>query len=150
MFLEWWNITKSLSNIWQRFWCLLDKGTAKICKNFNSHDGFLRADQGRAKNCCQIGRIGCPILQVAHKATLRFEFLAYFCNPLIKLTWKLLSSVGKTFYDIPPLNKHTVISIWAWCFSYFISCFSLPFMQGVIGNIRPGAQIIFEVACYYS
>jgi hypothetical protein len=64
--------TKSLSNICQHFSCLLDMGTAKICKNFNSHDGFLRADQSRAKNRCQIGWIGRPILQVAQKATVRF------------------------------------------------------------------------------
>ena len=53
MFLEWWNTSKSLSNIWRHFSCLLDKGTAKICMKFNSHNGFLRADQGIAKNCCQ-------------------------------------------------------------------------------------------------
>ena len=41
MFLEWWNTTKSLSNIWQHVSCLLDKETAKICKKFNSHEAFL-------------------------------------------------------------------------------------------------------------
>jgi hypothetical protein len=45
---------------------------------FISHDGFLRANKGRAKNCCQIGWIGCPILQVAKKVTVRCQFLAYF------------------------------------------------------------------------
>ena len=43
---------------------------------------FLRADQSRAKNCCQIGWIGCRILQVARETILRFQFLAYFCNTL--------------------------------------------------------------------
>ena len=43
-------------------------GTAKICKKFNPYDGFLRADQDRAKDCRQVGWIGCPILQVAQKA----------------------------------------------------------------------------------
>ena len=52
-------------------------GTAKICKKFNFHVGFLRADQGRAKYYCQIGWIGCPILQVAQKATMRLQFLAF-------------------------------------------------------------------------
>ena len=73
MFLEWWNTAKSLPNIWQR--------TAKIYKKFNSHDGFLRADQGRAKNCCHIGWIGCPILQVAQKVDMKNifkDFLLYF------------------------------------------------------------------------
>ena len=49
MFLEWWNATKSLPNIWQYFSCLLDNGIAKICKKFNSHDGFLRADKRQGK-----------------------------------------------------------------------------------------------------
>ena len=63
---------------------LINEGIAKTCKKFDSHDGFLRADQDRAKNCCQIGWIGCPIWQVDQKATVRFQFPAYFCNPLIK------------------------------------------------------------------
>ena len=32
-----------------QFSCLFDKGTAKICKKFKSHNGFLRADQSRTK-----------------------------------------------------------------------------------------------------
>ena len=65
--------------------------TGKICKKFNSH------------NCCHIGWIGCPILQVAHKATVRFQFLAYFCNALIKLTWKRLSiGAGRLFVVFNP------------------------------------------------
>ena len=59
---EWWNMTK--------FFPIFDSIihanlTAKMCKKFNSQDGFLKADQGRAKNCCQIGWIDCPILQIA-------------------------------------------------------------------------------------
>ena len=57
---------------------------AKICNEFDSRDVFLRADQGRAKYCCQFGWIGCSILEVAQKASMRFQFLAYICNPLIK------------------------------------------------------------------
>ena len=64
MILEWWNTTKGVSNIWQYFSCLLDKETAKIYKKFNSHESILKADHGRAKNCCQISWIGCHILQV--------------------------------------------------------------------------------------
>ena len=52
-----------------------------MCKKFNSHDGFLRADQGRAKNCCQIGWIGCPILQVAQKATEISIFCIFLQSP---------------------------------------------------------------------
>ena len=83
-FLEHWNSQKSVCNIWQRFSCLLDEEIPKIWKKLNSHGGFLRADQGRAKMCCQMGWIGCAILQVAQKAIVRIQFLAYFWNPLIK------------------------------------------------------------------
>ena len=40
MFLEWWSTTKSLSNIWQYFSCLLDEGIAEICMKFYSHVVF--------------------------------------------------------------------------------------------------------------
>ena len=83
MFQKWWNTAKSISNIWQHFSCLLDKGTAKICKKFNSHDGFLRVNQEKEK-LQPDGWNGCPILQAAQKATVRFQFLAYICNLLIK------------------------------------------------------------------
>ena len=47
----------------------------------NYDGGFLRADQGSAKMCCQMGWIGCAIFQVAQKAILRIQFLSYFaCN----------------------------------------------------------------------
>ena len=49
-FLEHWNSQKSVCNIWQRFSCLLDEGIPKIWKKLSSHCGFLRADQGMAKN----------------------------------------------------------------------------------------------------
>ena len=44
MFLECWNAAKILCNIWHYFSCQLDEGIAKICKKFNFHDGFWRAD----------------------------------------------------------------------------------------------------------
>ena len=62
----------------------VNKGIAKMTKNNNSHDGFLRADQDRLKNCCQMARIGYAILQVAQKALVVILFLACFCNSLIK------------------------------------------------------------------
>ena len=44
---------------------------------FNSHDGFLRKNQDRAKKCCYMSWIGCDILQVAEKAIIgRIQFLA--------------------------------------------------------------------------
>ena len=58
-FLEHGNGQKSVCNIWQHFLCLLDEGIPKIWKKLNSHGGFLRADQGRAKMCCRMGWIGC-------------------------------------------------------------------------------------------
>ena len=78
------NTQKSVWMIWQHFSCLLDEGIPKIWKKLNSHGGFLRADQGRAEMCCQMGWIGSAILQVAQKAIARIQFLSYFWNPLIK------------------------------------------------------------------
>jgi hypothetical protein len=49
------NTTKILSNIPQFFSCLLDEGITKICKKFDSHDGFLRADQDGAKIAAKMG-----------------------------------------------------------------------------------------------
>ena len=41
IFIEFWNTTKCISTIWERFSCLLDEGIAKIWKKFYFHDGFL-------------------------------------------------------------------------------------------------------------
>ena len=72
VFLEWWNTTKSLSTNWQCFSFWFDVKIAKMCKKFNSHSGFLRADQDRAKNCYRMCWIGGPILQLAQKSNVRF------------------------------------------------------------------------------
>ena len=62
--IEWWNTTKSISNIWQHFLCLLFEGIAEICMKYNSHNVFMRADQDRTSSFCQVGGVFCPILQV--------------------------------------------------------------------------------------
>ena len=80
-FLEYWNTQKSVWRIWKHFSCLLDEGIPKIWQKLNSHGGFLRADQGRAKNYCHVGWISCPILQVAQKVDMKNifkDFLLYF------------------------------------------------------------------------
>jgi hypothetical protein len=102
MFLEWWNTTKSLFNIWQHFSCLFDKGTAKICKNFSSNDSFLRADQGRGKIAVRLA--GLAVLScryVAQKATVRFQFLAYFAIPSSSRHEKRFQKVEIHFVVIP-------------------------------------------------
>jgi len=45
------------------------RGLQKYAKK-KIHDGFFMADQDRAKKCCWMGWIGCPILQVAQKAIM--------------------------------------------------------------------------------
>ena len=42
-------------------------------------------DQDRAKNCSQMGTMGCCILQIAQKALMIIIFHAYFCVKQIKL-----------------------------------------------------------------
>ena len=99
MILEWWNTTKTLSNIWQSFSCLLDEGNEKNTRNFIVTMAFLRTKIGQ--KCCQMGWIGCPILHVALKAIMGFQLLAYFCNLLIKLAQKILLHARKTTVKIP-------------------------------------------------
>ena len=60
--------------VFATFDIIFNEGIAKICKKFNSHDGFLRADQDKATNCCPMDWIGCAI----EEATVTMKFLAYF------------------------------------------------------------------------
>ena len=46
MFLEWWDTTKSLSNIWKHFSRLLDERIAEMREKFNYHNGFLGQTNG--------------------------------------------------------------------------------------------------------
>ena len=57
------------------FHAYLTRELQKIARDLLPTMAFLRADQGRAKNCCQIG---CLILQVAQKTTVRFQFQLQF------------------------------------------------------------------------
>ena len=86
------NREKSLRLIWQRFSCLLDEWIAKIWKKLNSHGGFLRADQGRAKMCCQMGWIGCSFLQVAQK-----DFFGIFSSSRHEKRCQILQTLFWTF-----------------------------------------------------
>ena len=96
-FLEHWNSKKSVCNIWQRFPCLLDEGIPKICKKLNSHDGFLSYLLNSTANSAHLAAHFCPALVCPQKAIVIIQFLAYFWNLLIKLTWKMLSNAGKNF-----------------------------------------------------
>ena len=60
-FLEHWNRQKSLSNIRQRFSCLLDKGIAKICKKKKFHEGFFFKSTLSVLRCTWTGRINLKI-----------------------------------------------------------------------------------------
>ena len=71
----------TLSTIWQRFLCLLDKGIAKICKKLKSLGGLLSYLQDRTAN---LAAIFCPAFICPQKAIVGIQFLAYFCSPLFK------------------------------------------------------------------
>ena len=60
---------------------LLDVRISKIWMKFRSHNGFLKADVDRAKNCNRIGQIGCSIWLVAQKAI--------HCNLHLGTFWSL-------------------------------------------------------------
>ena len=56
MFLEWWNTTKSISTIWQKFSCLLVEGIAKICTQMKTHSAVAFW----AANPANLAAIFCP------------------------------------------------------------------------------------------
>ena len=98
MFLEWWNITKSLSNIWQVFSCLLPI-RRKYLKNWNLMMAFIPANQAHLE----------VISNTILKNIIWIVFFARSCNPLINKTWKMLLNVGNNFYCIPTVLKHMYI-----------------------------------------
>ena len=71
--------------------------------------------------CCQMGWIGCAILQVAQKAIVIIQFLLYFWNPLIKRKWKTLSNPPNTFLGISILKKLTACN----SFEQFVSTYQI-------------------------
>ena len=79
------------------FSCPLDKGTAKICKKLKSHGGILNYLQDRTANLSNLAVIFCPALVCPQKAIVGIKFCAYFCSPLVKWAWKMLSNRGNTF-----------------------------------------------------
>ena len=86
IFLEWRNTTKSLSNIWQYFSCLLDEGIPKICMKLNSHDGFLSYLQNSTANSAHLAAHFCPALVcpqkvTAHSKNWEFNFFHIFGIP---------------------------------------------------------------------
>ena len=90
--------------------CVLDERITKIFEKLNSHNGFKRAAK-TAKKCCKMDWISGAILQVAQKAIMRFQFIAYFCNPLAHhVDLKNIVKCWKNFLDILLLQKHTVHS----------------------------------------
>ena len=57
-FLVSWSTRKILCNIRQKFSFTFDARISKVCKKLNTQNGFVRADQNRAKKGCQMGQIG--------------------------------------------------------------------------------------------
>ena len=62
----------------------LIRGISKIWKKLISHNDLLRAELDRAKKVLPDRLFGSPILLVAQKVILGFQFLAYFLNACIK------------------------------------------------------------------
>ena len=52
----------------------------KYKRNYNPIIGFLRVEIDKGKKCCQMGRIGCPILLAALKTIMEFQFPVDFWN----------------------------------------------------------------------
>ena len=74
-FLEHWNSQKSVSNIWQRFSCLLDEGIPNIWKKLNFHDSFLSYVQNSTANSAHLAAHFCPSLKKPLWESNLFQFL---------------------------------------------------------------------------
>ena len=104
--LEHWNSQKSLTNIQQHFSCRLYEGIAKICKKKKKKITMAFSDN---QSTLSVLRFIPPVH--VHLKTDNVDYLkkpswkkiVYFCNPLIKSTWKMLSNVCKTFLAISML-----------------------------------------------
>ena len=96
MFLVWSNITKSLSNIWQVFSCLLPKEIAKISIKLKSHDGL----QGMIANQAHL-LIFNPVLK---KNYHRFYYIfGTFLQSRHQLDMKTNVKCWKYLFGIPPV-----------------------------------------------
>ena len=107
MFLEWWNTTKSLSNIWQHFSCRLDKETAKMCKKFNSHDwlNWLSYLVGSSKSHHKIS-ISCTSKKHCQMVEIIFVVFHHSRN----IPWAIVTTDGE--------GREVLVSR-----SYFLTCF---------------------------
>ena len=80
-FIESRNTSKSLYNIWQR--SLLDERIAKICRQLNSHYGFLRTTQDSKKNAAGLAGLAALSCSTLKKLSWEIQCIAHFCNSLI-------------------------------------------------------------------
>ena len=81
MFIEWKNITKSLSGISQHFLCQFDEGITKTCKNLTHTMAFY------GKKVSPKGLDWLCDMQVAYKVaqiSISISCPLYFCYPFIK------------------------------------------------------------------
>ena len=160
--LEYWNTQKSVWRISHNFSCLVDEGIPKIWKKLNFYGGFFRADYSRAKMCCQMGSIGCAILQVAQRAIVRIQFLSYVWNTLeslsaasfrvnkwiyhsINTTWSQILIIDQILKALDFLLKKSVLTI-----VVFYTQKKTQEGQAFIGSTNPFPWSHLQVDCYYS
>ena len=141
MFIEWRNTTKVFSKFDNIFHLYLMRKLqqytlAKICKEFDFLNGFLRADQDRAKKCCWMAWIGsgCAILQIAQKTNVWLHFV-HFLQSLINiiLCWSIvqqnmrvtrrivLTLLTKALYEFGCFKEKvwSFLKFWIWQRCYF-------------------------------
>ena len=80
------------------------------CKDYKKmQQAFLKADQNRAIKCCPMGWIDRPILMVAQKDIVRFQFL-HSCVLIGKTISGMYSMTPKTYCDIYSLQNRLFLS----------------------------------------
>ena len=101
-FLEYWNTQKIVWRVWQRFFCLLDKGIPKIWQKLNSSDGFLSYLQNSTANSAHMG--------------------AHFCLSKSALQSHREKSISSIFLESPHQRRHEkccqILQTIFWVFQY--------------------------------
>ena len=74
-------------------------------------------------------------------------FFAYFCNPLIKLTWKMFSNACKTFLAIQILKDPTVKCFYFERAIVFLHCFLVCIVSHYLW-LKSLVRILIQGLCY--
>ena len=85
-FLEYWNTKKVLGGFDNIFHVYMMRGFQKYGRNWILTVAFWGQTKAGPKMCCQMGWIGCAIMQVTQKGIVRIQILLFFRHIWISFT----------------------------------------------------------------